>query len=204
MYIHHCFCPLNVNQKALLGIIPRQNQQMALLNHTIYKYVLYLYFFFWTLVSWHENVFKCMSLARFIILFKPFWAYTDGEWSSVEFIRMPWLHSICEQHYFLRKARCKIKERNQLAVWLILTLKEGNYSGDKLFSVLEWLISRVSPGHRGVDWGCVSGSLGMLTASTPDLLVVEETIAARSGWFPFRVNLFNKLPVWFHCHNRDY
>lgn len=41
-----CFYPLGINQEALLGIIPRQNQQMALLTHVIYKYVLYLFCFF--------------------------------------------------------------------------------------------------------------------------------------------------------------
>lgn len=49
---------------------------------------------------------------------------------------MPCLHRIYDQHYFLRKTKCKIKERNQLAPRIILTLEEGNYLA--MSSYLSW------------------------------------------------------------------
>lgn len=66
-----------------------------------------------------------MSLARSIIGFTPFWVYKAVERFRVASFR-------CLAHidlmicYFLRKTKCKIRERHQLAFWVILTLKEGN------------------------------------------------------------------------------
>lgn len=116
-------------------------------------------------------------------------------------ICMPWLCGIYNQLYFLRKTKCRIKEKNHLAFFFldysypwgrkllgrqVLTCLSTQLNSRDFTRPL-WVLTEFCAWYRG--------NVESLNPRSFDYR--GNYLRVRSGWFPFRVNLSNKLPLDF-------